>query len=117
MFVSDSNIHRPQCNSAPSLTVQATVPSAQAQCPQISGTTGVQTSHISSSLLPTYHKQFTVDGALLSRAYLWRPNSVPHLPVQSHERLASSDSSSQHTALSRSAFSPAAAVSCTTSGG
>ena len=43
------------------------------------------------------------------------PTPVPHLPVHSHERLASSDSSSQHTALCRSAFSPTA-VSCTTSG-
>ncbi|KAK5901945.1 hypothetical protein CesoFtcFv8_007254 [Champsocephalus esox] len=53
--------------------------------------------------------------ALLSGVCLWQPDSMPHLPVQSHERLASSDSSSQHTALSRSAFS-SAAVSCTTSG-
>lgn len=37
-----------------------------------------------------------------------------HLPVQSHERLASSDSSSQHLALCCSAFSPSE-VSWTTS--
>lgn len=44
---------------------------------------------------------------LLSGVCLWQLDSVPHLPIQSHERLASSDSSLQHTALSCSAFSPA----------
>ncbi len=53
--------------------------------------------------------------ALHSGVCLWQPDSVPHLLIRSHERLASSDSSSQHTDLCRSAFS-LAAVSWTTSG-
>jgi len=64
----------------------------------------------SANLPQTVYSQWT----LLSGVCLWQLDSTPHLPVQNHERLASCDSSSQHSALSCAAFSPAV-VSWTTS--
>lgn len=98
-------------NSALDATMLAAVPSAS----NCWGTTGVSTSHTSCSLLPTYHKQFTVR-ALCSLEFVYGNLTPCHIsPVGAVKDRASCDSSSQHTALSRSAFSPAA-VSWTTSG-
>lgn len=104
----------PRCNSALNLTIQATVHSARPSDHRLRDHRRLNKPYFiqpPANLPQTVYSQ----RALLSGVCLWQPDSMPHLPVQSHERLASSDSSSQHTALSRSAFSPAAA-SWTTSG-
>ncbi len=105
---------QPQCNSALNLTIQATVHSARPSDHKFKDHRRLNKPYFIQSpanLPQTVYSQ----RALLSGVCLWQPDSMPHLPVQSHERLESSDSSSQHTGLSRSAFSPAA-VSWTTSG-
>lgn len=116
----DSSIHngypnlQPQCNSALNLTIQATVHSARPSDHRFRDHRRLNKPYFiqpPANLPQTVYSQ----RALLSGVCLWQPNSMPHLSVQSHERLESSDSSSQHTGLSRSAFSPAA-VSWTTSG-
>ena len=98
---------QPQCNSALNSTVQATVRSASDRRfrdhRRLNRPCFIQPA---ANLPQTVYSQ----RALLSGVCLWQPDSVPHLHVQSHERLASSDSSSQHPAPSppyRSAFSPA----------
>lgn len=119
--LTDSGIHsgypkslQPQCNSALNLTIQATVHSARPNDHRFRDHRRLNKPYFiqpPANLPQTVYSQ----RALLSGVCLWQPDAMPHLPVQSHERLASSDSSSQHTALSRSAFSPTA-VSWTTSG-
>lgn len=110
-----STLYKPQCNSALNLTIQATVHTSL--WPHAHRFWDHRRSNKPYFIQPSANLPQTVysQWALLSGVCLWQPDSMPHLSIQSHERLASSDSSSQHTALSRSAFSPAV-VSWTTSG-
>lgn len=102
--------HRPrlQCNSALNLTSQATVHSAKAGPPLFK-----QTVPHPASCQPTTNS--LQSGSLCSLECVYTEPSPCHIPTsKGSER--SSDSSSQHTALSCSVSSPAA-LSCTTSGG
>lgn len=83
---------RPQCNSALNLTIQATVHSARPTDHRFRDHQRLNKPYFiqpPANLPQTVYSQW----ALLSGVCLWQPYSMPHLPIQSHERLASSDSS------------------------
>lgn len=98
-----------QCNGALNLTIQTNVHSTTALGPLAFK----QAILHAASCQPT--QTVYSQRALLSGIFLWQTDCMPHLSNQTHERVASSDTSSQHTALSLSAFSTTA-VSWTTSG-
>lgn len=100
-------------HSSKNLTIQATVYSARLSDHRFRDHRRLNKPYFT-SFLPTSHKQFTVNG-LCSLEFVYGNPTPCHISPSRAMKDWPPDSSSQHTALSRSAFSPAA-VSWTTSG-
>lgn len=108
-----ATLYNHNSNSSQNLTIQATVHWARPSDHRLRDHRRLNKPYFT-SFLPTSHKQFTVYG-LCSLEFVCGNPTPCHISPSRAMKDWPPDSSSQHTALSRSAFSPAA-VSWTTSG-